>query len=305
MRETMDRRALLHRRALLRGAVLGAAALPVALEAAPVRRQAGTRIRIGLNSYSFNVPLRAGEMTLMDVADFCAIHRLDCLDATGYYFPGYPAVPPDRFLYELKRRAFVNGVTINGTGVRNDFALADATRRAGELQLVKDWIGVAGKLGASVIRVFSGSRVPEGYSFGQTLEWMAPLLRECADAGKEHGVLIGLQNHNDFVKTAAETIRIVEAVDSEWLGVILDVGSLRMADPYEEIEKLLPYAISWQLKESLWFGDKEVPTDLRKLKAIIERGGYRGFIPIETLGQGDPRVKVAKFAKEVHEVFGA
>lgn len=305
MRETMDRRALLHRRALLRGAVLGAAALPVALEAAPVHRQAGTRIRIGLNSYSFNVPLRAGEMTLMDVADFCAIHRLDCLDATGYYFPGYPAVPPDRFLYELKRRAFVNGVTINGTGVRNDFALADAARRAGELQLVKDWIGVAGKLGASVIRVFSGSRVPEGYSFGQTLEWMAPLLRECADAGKEHGVLIGLQNHNDFVKTAAETIRIVEAVDSEWLGVILDVGSLRMADPYEEIEKLLPYAISWQLKESLWFGDKEVPTDLRKLKAIIERGGYRGFIPIETLGQGDPRVKVAKFAKEVHEVFGA
>lgn len=299
---------LLHRRRLLRGAILGAAMLPGAstapLGAAPVQRRQGTRIRIGLNSYSFNVPLRAGELSLMDLADFCAIHRLDCLDATGYYFPGYPAVPPDSFLAELKRRAFVNGVTINGTGVRNDFALSDAARRAADLQLVKNWIVVAGKLGASVIRVFSGSRVPEGYSFSQTLEWMAPLLRECAQAGKEHGVLIGLQNHNDFLKTAEETIRLVEAVDSEWLGVILDVGSLRMADPYEEIARLLPYAISWQLKETVWIGGKEVPTDLRKLKAIIETGGYRGFVPIETLGQGDPRVKVAKFAREVHAAFG-
>ncbi|MCC6263744.1 MAG: sugar phosphate isomerase/epimerase [Bryobacterales bacterium] len=274
------------------------------VEGNPVPRQPGTRVRIGLNAYSFNVPLRSGEMTLPDVVDFCAANRLDCLDATGYYFPGYPAVPPDRFLYDLKRRAFLNGVTINGTGVRNDFALTDAARRAGDLQLVKNWIGVASKLGASVIRVFSGSRVPEGHSFDQTLEWMAPLLRECASTGKEHGVMIGLQNHNDFVKSAAETIRVVEAVDSDWLGVILDVGSLRMADPYEEIEKLLPYAISWQLKESLWHGGKEVATDLRKLKAIIERGGYRGFVPIETLGEGDPRARVAKFAREVHEVFG-
>jgi hypothetical protein len=68
---------------------------------------------------------------------------------------------------------------------------------------------------------------------------------------------------------------------------------------------LLPYAISWQLKENVGFGNKEVPTDLRKLKAIIEKGGYRGFLPIETLGAGDPRAKVAKFAREVHEVFGA
>ena len=299
---------LLNRRRLLRGAIPGAAMLSGAstglLGAAPVQRQQGTRIRIGLNSYSFNAPLRAGELSLMDLADFCAVHRLDCLDATGYYFPGYPAVPPDSFLAELKRRAFVNGVTINGTGVRSDFAQSDAALRAADLQLVKNWIVVAEKLGASVIRVFSGSRVPEGYSFSQTLEWMAPLLRECAQAGKEHGVMIGLQNHNDFLKTAEETIRVVEAVDSEWLGVILDVGSLRMADPYGEIEKLLPYAISWQLKETVWIGGKEVPTDLRKLRAIIEKGGYRGFVPIETLGQGDPRVKVAKFAKEVHAVFG-
>jgi sugar phosphate isomerase/epimerase len=111
------------------------------------------------------------------------------------------------------------------------------------------------------------------------------------------------QNHNDFVKTADETVKIVRAVDSEWFGVILDVGSLRTADPYEEIERLVPYAVSWQLKETVWYGKKEVPTDLRRIKGIIDKVGYRGFVPIETLGPGDPGEKVAKFLAEIRQVF--
>jgi len=50
---------------------------------------------------------------------------------------------------------------------------------------------------------------------------------------------------------------------------------------------------------------KEVPTDLRRIKAIIEKGGYRGFLPIETLGAGDPKTKVARFLAEARAIFGA
>ena len=98
MQTKLDRRTLL-RAAIGSSAV--AAAAPGGSLSAPVRRTDGTRVSIGLNAYSFNAPLRAGETTLMDVVDFCATHRLDCLDATGYYFPGYPAVPADEFLFEL------------------------------------------------------------------------------------------------------------------------------------------------------------------------------------------------------------
>jgi len=47
-----------------------------------------------------------------------------------------------------------------------------------------------------------------------------------------------------------------------------------------------------------------VPTDLRKVKAAIDKVGYRGFLPIETLGAGDPREKVTKFIAQVRAVFG-
>lgn len=267
-------------------------------------RAPGAGVRIALNAYSFNQPLRAKTIDWNGVVDYCAEHGIGALDATGYYFDGYPKAPAPAVLRELKRRAFVNGVTIHGTGVRNDFAVTDAAARQRDIAMVKEWIEAAEILGASVIRVFTGQKVAEGTTFDKTLEWMAPAFKECAEHGKRHGVLVGLQNHHDFVKTAAETIRIVEAVDSEWFGVILDVGSLRMSDPYAEIERLLPYAISWQLKETVWYGEKEVPTDLRRVKAIIDKGGYRGVLPIETLGAGDPKEKVAQFLKKVRAVFG-
>jgi len=268
-----------------------------------VSRTGGTRVRLGLNAYSFNEPLRAGTMTLDDLVDYCAQHGFDGLDATGYYFPGYPNVPDDAFLHRLKRRAFLNGVTICGTGVRNDFAVPDAEARRRDVTMVKNWIVAAATLGATVVRIFAGVRVPEGGTFERTLEWMVPDIKACVDHGRQHGVIVGLQNHNDFLKTADETIRVVEAVNSEWFGVILDVGSLRQGDPYAEIEKLVPYAVTWQLKETVWHGAGEVPTDIGRIKAIIDRAGYRGFLPIETLGSGDPRVKVSNFLAEVRRHF--
>ena len=277
--------------------------LPAIAAATPIARKAGTRIRIGLNAYSFNKPLMAGRMTLFDVIDYCAQQGIDGADLTGYYFPGYPNVPSDEYLFKLKRHAFLNGVSIAGTGVRNDFTLPDVSSRRGHIQLVKDWIDVAAKLGSDMVRVFTGRELPKGYAFDQVLEWMIPAFQECAEYGRKHGVIVGLQNHHDYAKTAAETIRIVDAVKSDWFSVILDVGSLRMSDPYEEIEKLLPYASNWQIKEHVWYGERREPIDLVRLKRIIDKAGYRGFTPIEALGEGDPAVIVTAFLKQVREAF--
>lgn len=278
-------------------------AVPASLIAGPVSRRAGTKIRVGLNAYSFNKPLMSGKMSLDDVIDYCAANNIDGVDLTGYYFPGYPNVPTDEFLYKLKRKAFLNGVTITGTGVRNDFALTDASSRKGHVALVKDWIDVAAKLGSDMVRVFSGKELPKGYTFDQVLEWMIPAFKECAEYGKKHGVIVGLQHHDDFLKTAAETIRVVDMVNSDWFTVILDVGSLRQNDPYEEIEKLLPYAGNWQIKEHVWYGQKKTPIDLPRIKKIIDKTGYRGFTPIEALGEGDPAVIVTAFLEKVRKAF--
>jgi sugar phosphate isomerase/epimerase len=281
-----------------------AAAMPASALAQPiVAREPGIKLKLGLNAYSFNAPLRAGTMTLMDAVHFCAKNSVDALDTTGYYFPGYPQVPTDEFIYALKRTAFVNGVAISGTGVRNDFAVPDPAARNKDVQMVKDWIVAASKLGAPVIRVFSGVARPAGYTFDQALDWMVADLKECAAFGKEHGVVVAIQQHNDFLKTAAETIRVIEAVNSDWFACILDIGSLQSADPYVEIEKLAPYAVSWQIKESVGREGKPEPTDLAKIKAIVDRSGYRGYLPFEALRPGDPSAAIVAFLDNIRHAF--
>jgi hypothetical protein len=48
---------------------------------------------------------------------------------------------------------------------------------------------------------------------------------------------------------------------------------------------------------------KEEPTDLAKIKAIMDRAGYRGYVPFEALGGGDARVKVADFLGKIRKAF--
>lgn len=280
------------------------AALPASAAVGEIDRRPGTRIKIGLNAYSFNAPLRDGSMTLDDMLQFCAAENIDGVDATGYYFPGYPTVPSDEVIFDFKRKAFLNGVTVSGTGVRNDFALDNAVSRKGHINLVKNWVGVTQKLGADVLRVFSGQRVAEGSTFEKTLDWMVPAFQDCAAYAGDHGVILGLQHHDDFLKTAEETIELVERVNSDWFKVILDVGSLRQRDVYEEIEKLVPYSCTWQIKEEVWYGEKAVPIDLAKLRAVIDKTGYRGFLPVEALGKvGKPTERVSAFLAQVRAAF--
>ncbi len=262
------------------------------------------RFKLSLNVYSFNSLLRAGKIDLFRVLDFCADYNFEAIDPTGYYFPGYPEVPTDDYINRFKRQAVLFGLDISGTGVRNDFANPDAAARKADIAMIKRWVHAAAKLGSPNLRIFSGTNPHTGFSRDQVFEWMARDIRECCDYAKDFGVMIALQNHDDFIKTAADVDRIFKLVDSEWLGLNLDIGSYRQHDPYEEIEKNIRYAITWQIKENVGIGGKEVPTDFEKLFPIIRRAGYRGYLPVETLGAGDPFEKVPKLLERVRKFYG-
>ena len=274
-----------------------------ASEKPSVIKDFGHKFKISLNVYSFNQLLMDGKIDLFDVLDFCAEYNFDAIDPTGYYFPGYPEVPSNDFMRKFKRKAFLLGLDISGTGVRNDLANPDETSRKADIEMIKKWVVAAAKMGIPNIRVFAGTNPHEGFSRDQVFEWMAKDLITCCEYGKEYGVMIAIQNHNDFLKTAADVDRIFALVDSEWLGLNLDIGSYRLADPYEEIKKNLKHAITWQIKENVWIDGKQMPTDFVKLFKIIKDGNYRGYLPLETLGAGDPYQKVPVLLENVRKAL--
>ena len=251
----------------------------------------GAHVKFSLNAYSFNDALTGKDNTdkypafsLLDLLDWCASQNIEALDATGYYFPGYPEVPSDEYIFRFKQKAFRLGIDISGTGIRNNFASPDPKVRAADVELAKKWIVVAAKLGTPVIRLFAGA-IPPGYEnkWDTVAGWMVDCFKECAIYGEKYGVIIGIQNHGDMLQTADQCIKIVKAVNSEWAGIILDTGNFKVEDPYADIEAVIPYTVNWQVKESVFGNKSEVRTDFSRLMRIISKSGYRGYLPVETL----------------------
>jgi sugar phosphate isomerase/epimerase len=200
------------------------------------------------------------------------------------------------------------GLDISGTGVRNDFATPDKTLRATSVQHVKEWIEVAARMGAPVLRVFAGAE-PKDHPWDQVAVWLVDDLKKCVEHGQKYGVLIGIQNHWDFLKTSDQVLKIVKMVDSEWFGTIVDTGYFLAGDPYKEMAAVTPYAVNWQVKEKVDGQEMKVKTDLRKIVRIARDAGYRGYLPIETLGKKsgepdyDPKARAAQLLKELREAM--
>ncbi len=278
-------------------------------------------LKVSLNAYSFNKLLndnirgRGEGVTLMQLADFCAKNKFDGFDPTGYFMPGYPAVPPDAYVEGLKKKCADLGVGISGTGVRNNFTTADEAVRKQGVKHIKEFVEVAAHLGAPVIRVFADTQmraetwesVSKGASRAEVRAWIADHLKECAEHGKKYGVKIGVQNHGDFLKTGEELLDLVKAVGSPFCGPIVDTGYFKTPDPYVDIALVAPTAVNWQVKQSPLGEDSEVPTDLAKLVRIVRKSGYVGYLPIETLsprGQPyDPYAVVPAFLKQLREAI--
>lgn len=270
------------------------------LNAKPLIKIDKNPIKISLNAYSFNKELKAGSWSLLDLIDFCKEHGFDAVDPTGYYFPGYPDVPSDTYINEFKRKAFFAGIEISGTGIRNDFANVDPSKRIADLKLIEAWCGVASKLGAPLLRVFPGKKIKDDRDKNTVIRQVITDLKKACEIGEKYGVMIAMQNHNDFLISSEEIIQVMEGVNSKWLGLYLDIGSLPFRDVYEEIETLIKYAITWQIKEEVWENGRKVPVNYDRLMEIIHKANYIGYLPLETL-QSDPTKNLPIMIDEIRK----
>lgn len=261
-------------------------------------------LKLSLNAFSFNAALRSGDVGIEALFDFCSQQGFAAVDLTAYYIQDYPQVPPDEVLFGIKKMAHHRGLHISGTGVRNNFTESDPLLRKAEIELVKQWVVAVAKLGAPVLRVFAGPRLQEGMVWEEMAVLVVEACKECAAFAANYGVIVAMQNHNEFIQTAAQVDQIMAGVDEEWFGLVLDIGSYSQHDPYEEIQKNIRHAVNWQLKENVNHYGTQKPVDLPRLMQLIRDSDYQGYLPIETLGPGDPFEKVAGFLARVREAMG-
>lgn len=278
------------------------------------KRTGKPRLKLSLAAYSFraNFPVMRGKRNstlpadkatdMFRFIDYCAAHGCDGTELTSYFFED----ETESYLLRLKRHAYLRGIAVSGTAIGNNFSLPKGPRLDGEIAATKQWIDRALLLGAPHIRVFAGN-VPkdmQNFTRAQADRNVIEALQACAEYAASRGIFLGLENH-DSIGSAATLIPMVKAVNSPWVGINLDSGNFRTADPYRDFAECVPYALNVQLKVEIQ-GDKpdsKKEADLKRFVKILRDGGYQGWVALEYEAKEDPATAVPRLLRELQSHF--
>lgn len=299
----MNRRDLLARAAL--GGIAASVSSPrIASAIDPIRRTWPSHLKLSLAAYSFRDDLASPKksMDLFEFINRAADMGLDAVEPTSYYFPEDVT---DEYLHRLKQHAFLQGLDISGTAIRNDFCLPPGNEAERDREHVRAWIGHAAELDAPVLRVMSGNW-RQGTPEEELEERVVRKINELLPCAAEKGVILALENHGGGVTvTVEQLLRLVRAIQGPNFGVNLDTGNFHGEDPYTEIARAAPYAVNVQVKTEIRRkGRTKEPADLAKVIGILREARYSGYVVLEYDAAEDAMTAVPRYVKTLRSLIG-
>ena len=268
----------------------------------PIKRIGPPRMKLSVAAYSFRAALAGKKsMTLHDFIDRAVAWDVDAVEPTSYYFPDPPTA---EYCRQLRRHAFLLGLGISGTAIRNTFTYPPGPQLEKEIAHVKRWIDLAVDLGAPTIRIFAGDQQP-GTTEAQARTWCIDAIHECCEYAAPRGIILALENHGGIVSTVDQLLSIVKAIRSDWFGVNWDSGNFRSADPYGDLAKAAPYAVVAQIKTEVWPNGVRQPADLVTVVSALRGSGYRGYVALEYEAEQDPFVAVPAYLRQLRRLIAA
>lgn len=246
-----------------------------------VTRTGKPHLRLGLAGYSLRDYLTGKLQPAMDLHGFvekAAEWEVDAVELTSYYFP--PDVTP-AYVAGLKRHCHLLGIDVSATPIRNTFTHPAGPEREKEIAHVKRWLDVAADLGSPAIRIFAGD-AQKGQPEGEARRHCVEAIEACLDHAARRGVFLALENHGGVVAEPEGLLEIVRAVTSDWFGVNLDTGNFHGVDPYADVERCVPFAVTAQVKVEMQAkGGPKQEADLGRLVRMLKAAGYRGYVTLE------------------------
>ena len=144
----------------------------------------------------------------------------------------------------------------------------------------------------------------EGHTDDEGYKWVIDSIQKCLPKAEECGVLLALENHWGLGRTAEGVLKIVNAVDSPWLKVLMDTGNF-LDDIYPQLEMLAPQTVFVQAKTyyggGTWY---TLELDYVRIAELLRRHNYRGYISLEYEGKEDWRTAIPRSLEVLREAFG-
>jgi L-ribulose-5-phosphate 3-epimerase len=214
----------------------------------------------------------------------------------------------------------LNGVDLVCLSVHQDFVDPDRAKRAHQVAKTLGYIDIAHELGIPCIRLNTGrwnttptfdelmakrgiEPVLPGYTEDDGFKWCIDAIEQCMGHAEKKGVVLALENHWGLSRTPEGLLRIVDAIDSPWLRVLMDTGNF-LENPYPKLEMIAPKTVFVQAKTYFGGGEwYELDLDYTRIAKILRKVNYRGYISLEFEGKEDAQTAVPKSLEMLRRAF--
>lgn len=320
----MNRRSFLSRAGVAALAAGAAPVLAAAPKAAPANHSAANRRhRLAIATYSYwhfkteRVPIE----TVIDKAAALGVEGVDVLHRQMDLAEKAPLDAAGRaYLRKLKRHAFLNGIELCCVSTHQSFVKPKPEELAENVEHTKKCIEIAYDLGCPCIRINTGrwgtakdfdelmknrgiEPVLPGYTEDEGFKWCIEGIQRCLPKAEECGVVLGLENHWGLARTPEGLLRVLNSINSPWLGGLMDTGNF-LETPYEKLARIAPKTVYVQAKT--YYGGGEWYTldlDYAHIAKILASVNYTGYIALEMEGKEDPDIAVPKSIKLLRKHF--
>jgi sugar phosphate isomerase/epimerase len=283
------------------------------------------RNRIATSTYSFWRFLEGSKVKIEDCIRHAAAMGFDGVEFLHRQMDG--AAPRDNteldnsYLQNLKRIAITEGIDLCGFSIHQGFVYPKAEERQKNIDHTIKCINLAYKLGIPTMRLNTGRwnttkdfdqlmrdrgqepRLPGYNDDEEAFKWCIDSIQQCLKAAQDCGVLLALENHWGLGLTPEGVLRIVDGVNSPWLGVLMDTGNF-LEDPYQKLEKLAPKTVFVQAKTyfggGIWY---TLDLDYERIAGILKKQHYPGYISLEFEGKEDWRTAIPKSLAVLRKAF--
>ena len=295
-----------------------AALLPVfadGMAAPPSAAKPAGRIKLSISSYSY-WHFTEKKFPIEKVIDEAARIGVEGIDILHRQMES----EDNAYIQGLKRHAFVNGIAFTCLSIHQSFVSPDKEFLAKQIDHTSHCIELAARMGMPCLRLNSGrwgtiksfdelmanrgiEPILEGYTEDDGFKWCIDSIEKCLPAAEKNGVLLALENHWGLCSTPEGQLRIKNAIDSPWLGILMDTGNF-LEDPYDKLAMIAPYTSFVQAKTyyggGVWY---TLDLDYKRIVEILRNVGYQGYISLEFEGKEDAFTAVPKSINMLREAL--
>jgi sugar phosphate isomerase/epimerase len=325
----LDRRSFLGAAAMAGvGAAVGSRTrAALAAESAPAPGPASAaapaaRVKLAVATYSY-WHFRDPKISIETVIDKAARFGAEGVDILHQQMDLAEKAPLDAagraYLRKLKRHAFIHGIDLVCLSTHQSFVNPKPEEVTRHVEHTCKCIEIAYELGVPSIRINTGrwgtvnfdtlmaqrgvEAVTPGYTEEDGFKWCVDGIRRCLAKAEECGVILALENHWGLARTPEGLLRIVNALPSPWLGVLMDTGNF-LEDPYPKLEMIAPQTVFVQAKTYTGGGEwYTLDLDYRRIARILAAVNYRGYVSLEFEGKANPDVAVPESLAMLRRAF--